>query len=202
MESYQSNKELRLVYKKLRDEMSTDLRNLKSEGIVDNVLALLESDFKGANIFLCFYPFASEVDLIPLYKKLLENGKDLYFPVSDIKNHKLNFIHIKDLVKDFHIGSFGIMEPNDDLKKFDYQEALNNKTQIVSITPGLIFDKKFNRIGYGAGFYDRFLSDKQMIITIAPIFSEQLVEHLDVYEHDVPMKYIVTETEVLKGERL
>ncbi|MBR1623496.1 MAG: hypothetical protein IJ675_06265, partial [Pseudobutyrivibrio sp.] len=109
MEMSQSSRELRQAYKKLRDEMPLDLRKYKSHDICENVLALLESDFKGANIFLCFYPFGSEVNLLPLYNRLLENGKKLYFPVSDIEGHKLIFHKIKSLHDDFHKGYCGIM---------------------------------------------------------------------------------------------
>ena len=197
MEMSQSNRELRQAYKKLRDEMPLDLREYKSHDICENVLALLESDFKGANIFLCFYPFGSEVNLLPLYNRLLENGKKLYFPISNIEGHKLIFHRIEGLHDDFHKGYCGIMEPNDDLTVFEQSEE-----QVISITPGLIFDKKLNRIGYGAGYYDRFFADKPDIIKLAPIFSEQLVETINACSHDVPMDYIVTENDVLKGDRL
>ena len=80
MEINQS-KDLRNIHKKLRNDMSDMEHKIKSADIVKNTLALLESDFKGANIFLCYYPFGSEVDLLPLYENLLNKGKILYFPV-------------------------------------------------------------------------------------------------------------------------
>ncbi|SFI02084.1 5-formyltetrahydrofolate cyclo-ligase [Pseudobutyrivibrio sp. OR37] len=198
MERYQSSKELRLTYKQLRDEAPIDLRNCKSKAIVSNVLALLESDFKGANIFLCYYPFGSEINLLPLYEKLLAEGRLLYFPVSDAKNHRLYFYKISDLKKDFHVGAYNIMEPNDTLKVFEYDINQN----IICITPGLIFDRAFNRIGYGAGFYDRFLSDKPNIIKLAPCFESQLLASIPSQAHDIKMDIIITENEVLKGDKL
>ena len=197
MERYQSSKELRLTYKQLRDEAPTDLRNSKSRDIVSNVLALLESDFKGANIFLCYYPFGSEIDLLPLYEKLLDEGKSLYFPISDTKNHLLHFYQISDLKKDFHVGAYNILEPNATLKAFEY----DIDQHIICVTPGLIFDRAFNRIGYGAGFYDRFLEDKNLV-KIAMCFNNQLRSSIPTCEHDVKMNIIVTEDEVLKGDRL
>ena len=197
MERYQSSKELRLTYKQLRDEAPTDLRNSKSRDIVSNVLALLESDFKGANIFLCYYPFGSEVDLKQLYSILLQQGKHLYFPKCDKKNHQLYFYEIVDLEMDFSIGSYNIMEPKSDINLLtDFNQS------IISITPGLIFDKKLNRIGYGGGFYDRFFEKHPEITSIAPCFSKQLAETIQIESHDIPMDYIVTENLVLKGSRL
>ena len=198
MERYQSSKELRLTYKQLRDEAPTDLRNSKSRDIVSNVLALLEFDFKGANIFLCYYPFGSEIDLLPLYEKLLDEGKSLYFPISDTKNHLLHFYQIFDLKKDFHVGAYNILEPNDTLKAFEYD--INQ--HIICVTPGLIFDRAFNRIGYGAGFYDRFLYDKPNIIKLAPCFESHLLASIPSKAHDIKMDIIITENEVLKGDKL
>lgn len=191
----QSNKELRLFYKKLRNEMSDEDRKLLSSDIVNNVLALLESDFKGANIFLCFYPYGSEVDLTDLYNRLLNIGKELYFPVSDVESHQLTFYKVSDLSNDFSKGAYGIMEPNRTLPAFDAKED-----GVIAITPGLVFDRNLNRIGYGAGFYDRFFAQNSNIIRIAPCFSNQIVEKIQAESHDLPMDYIVTDNQVLRGK--
>ena len=195
MEVSQTSNDIRLTYKSIRDGISISDRNRLSSLISKNVLALLESDFKGANIFLCFYPFGAEVDLRSLYEELLKRNKELYFPTSNIKEHKLTFYRVMNLDKDFHKGFYDIMEPNERLPEF-----VNSKEEIISITPGLVFDKKLNRIGYGAGFYDRFLSAHPNILKLAPVFAEQVVESIDVQSHDVPMDIIVTEDVVLKGE--
>ena len=190
MERNQS-KELRLIHKKLRDNMSAEEHALKSADISRNVLALLESDFKGANIFLCFYPFGSEVTLLPLYEHLLELGKSLYFPVSDIKEHTLTFYKISHIRNDFHKGAYDIMEPNNGLERFDYE---NSKSEnVICITPGLVFDKNLNRLGYGAGFYDRFLCDKPAIVKIAPCFTNQILDNIKAMPHDIRMDVVVTE---------
>ncbi|MCR5581890.1 MAG: 5-formyltetrahydrofolate cyclo-ligase [Pseudobutyrivibrio sp.] len=197
MERHQGNIDLRKVHRTLRDNMSSASRDIKSYQITQNILALLESDFKGANIFLCFYPFGSEVNLIRLYERLLDMGKSLYFPISNIEEHELTFKRITDLLTDFDKGHYGIMEPRDSFDTFNYIGE-----QVVSITPGLVFDRQFNRVGYGAGFYDRFLSKYPDIITIAPCFDNQLIDELNACPHDVPMNYIVTEDKILKGDRL
>jgi len=194
MERSQTNKDLRKFYINLRDKISSDIRIVKSSKIVDNLLALLESDFKGADIFLCFYPFASEVDLRSLYSVLLRNDKRLYFPVSNSKNHKLNFLQISDLSADFHIGSYNIMEPNENLKELNF-----GNQNIIAITPGVVFDKNMNRIGYGGGFYDRFFAEHPDIIRVGVCFEEQLVNGIRPQSHDIAMNYIVTDNEVWKG---
>lgn len=196
MERHQGNIDLRKVHRTLRDNMSSASRDIKSYQITQNILALLESDFKGANIFLCYYPFGSEVNLKQLYSILLQQGKHLYFPKCDKKNHQLYFYEIVDIEMDFSIGSYNIMEPKSDINLLtDFNQS------IISITPGLIFDKKLNRIGYGGGFYDRFFEKHPEITSIAPCFSKQLAETIQIESHDIPMDYIVTENLVLKGSR-
>lgn len=199
MEQSQSNKALRLKYREIRNSISPDLRNVKSKNIIANVLALLESDFKGANIFLCFYPFGSEVDLIELYQKLLAMGKLIYFPVSDMKTHQLHFYQVNNLQADFSLGAYNIMEPKPTcpVLENDFKDS-----DVICITPGLVFDRTFNRIGYGGGFYDRFFSGHPGLIKLAPVFNEQLIDSVNAMEHDVPVDYIITEDEVLKGDKL
>ena len=192
-------RDLRNNHKRFRNQMLDFEHSKKSADIVRNLLALLESDFKGANIFLCYYPFGSEIDLIKLYEALLEKGSLLFFPVSDVKEHRLHFYQITDLKQDFHKGAFDIMEPNEGLPEFEYKHFSNNRfDNIICITPGLVFDFNFNRIGYGAGFYDRFFEDKNDILKIAPCFENQLEALIPVKEHDIKMDIILTEERVLK----
>ena len=197
MEKFQSNKELRIAYKKLREKMSPDFRNKKSHDICKNVLALLESDFKGADIFLCFYPLGDEINLISLYKQLLDRGCKLYFPISDTESYRLYFHLISDLTNDFKNGSYGIMEPKANLPIFN-----STDNPAIAITPGLVFDKACNRLGYGAGYYDRFFSANPSTIRIAPCFLNQLEDHINTSSHDVPMDFIVTADGIMRGNRL
>lgn len=185
------NSNLRKEYKTIRDNIPKDKQDDMSRKITENVLALLESDFKGANIFLCFYPFDSEVNLLYLYSRLLDGGKRLYFPVSDIKKHELSFFEVKDLKQDFQKGAYGIMEPIKDNRLDFTQDA-------IVITPGLIFDNNCNRIGYGAGFYDRFFSKNKVQAKIGIAFEQQLMEQIEVQAHDVPLDFVVTNDRLIK----
>ncbi|MBQ7470515.1 MAG: 5-formyltetrahydrofolate cyclo-ligase [Pseudobutyrivibrio sp.] len=193
MEKSQNNKKLRSEFKALRDGLSLSERKEKSHAICNNILALLESDFKGANIFLCFYPFGSEADLLELYCSLLEAGKSLYFPVSNKSTHELTFYRVNNLKDDFCSGAYGIMEPDTGLEKFDLDDS-----STVVITPGLIFDEKCNRIGYGAGYYDRFFSLHPDFIKIGVGYDVQVINNLDVEAYDVPLDFVVTNNRFIK----
>ena len=193
MEKSQNNKKLRSEFKALRDGLSLSERKDKSHGICDNILALLESDFKGANIFLCFYPFGYEVDLLELYGRLLEEGKNLFFPVSNKNTHELTFYRVNHLKDDFRSGAYGIMEPDTRLEEYDLDDS-----STVVITPGLIFDENCNRIGYGAGYYDRFFSLHPDVIKLGVGYDLQIIENLDVEAYDVPLDYVVTNNRLIK----
>ena len=146
---------------------------------------------------LCFYPLNGEVDLRTIYENFLEREIELYFPVT--KKTKLLFYRIRSL-SDFEPGGFNVMEPVEIFKDFDslYKEKIKNhnksdKKKFAAIVPGLVFDIKGNRMGYGKGYYDRFLGKHEDIVKIGVCFSNQLVEEVPVVkETDVPMDIIIT----------
>ena len=141
----------------------------------------------GIKDILCFYPLKKEVNLLALYDKLLKRGYNLFFPVTyeeDIKFYKVNDLN------GFKKGKFNVSEPiNRDVMFLD-KEAL-------VICPGLAFDKKNNRIGYGKGYYDRFLQKHKSTTPVGVCFGFQIVDNLEVGFWDVPMEMIITDT-VLK----
>lgn len=191
------NKELRLKYKTIRNQLLPAEHSFMSMHIILQLKALLESDFKRANIFLCFYPYKNEVDLITFYDLLLKDNKELYFPVCDSDKHEIKFYRVYDLTKDFHKGFNGIMEPNESL------QYLSDFDNAIAITPGLVFDEKCNRCGYGAGYYDRFFAKHQNINKIGVCFEQQMVEELNINDWDIPLDYIVTNKRLIKrGDKL
>lgn len=192
MEKIQNNTILRKQYKLKRDSIAVQDRQFLSQQIVISLKALLESDFERANIFLCFYPFGSEVDVLILYKHLLDIGKELYFPVSDKDSHELIFKKVSNLSSDFHKGAYDIMEPNEGLPVY------NNDTDAIVFTPGLVFDTNLNRLGYGAGYYDRFFHQNSDVIKIGLCFNTQINNEIIPQEHDVPMDLVVTDRRIIR----
>lgn len=155
------------------DELSSKVR--------DNLTSILikHSDIRRV---LCYYPLEKEVRLLPLYEDMLEKGYELYFPItytSDIKFYRVFSL------KNFKEGKFRVFEPVD--TSYPLDETTQNG---ICIIPGLAFSKDFHRIGYGAGYYDRFLKDKNLI-KIGTCFEGQFFE-IEPEEHDVDMDYIVT----------
>ena len=87
----------------------------------------------------------------------------------------------------------GIMEPSDICDKAKIRDGL-------FIMPGLAFDYDFHRIGYGGGFYDRYLSEDNTFIKAALAFDFQLLESIPYEEHDLKPDYIITQTQFIRRE--
>lgn len=135
--------------------------------------------------FLCYYPLGNEVSLLPLYQELLEEGMVLYFPVTD--KEKMKFYRVSSL-KMFVEGHFHVMEPTERANELtDYNQEL------ICFTPGVGFDIFGNRIGYGKGYYDRYLKKCVCCQKIGIAYPMQIVEGLEVKPWDVPMDYLLPE---------
>ena len=143
-----------------------------------------------------FASFRSEVDTIPMIRRALASGKKVVLP--RVKGKELEFFEIKDADKDLSPGAWGIPEPVES-REIDLAEI------DLIITPGAAFDERGNRLGYGAGFYDKILPFYNGM-TVALAFELQIVSKVPAEAHDVPVKKIVTEKRIItaaksKGQR-
>jgi len=174
--------ELRQIYKQKRSEFSSvEIDNL-SAGILENLKQLSIWDF---SVFHCFLPIQSqnEINTFPLVEHLFTNKKRVAVPKID----NLNLINC-EIQKDvqFTAGKFNVPEP----KVFKIIE--NQEVDIVFL-PLLICDKSGNRVGYGGGFYDRWLSEfENPPVKIGLNFFSPINEISDVNEFDVRLDYCVT----------
>ncbi|MCR5545535.1 MAG: 5-formyltetrahydrofolate cyclo-ligase [Lachnospiraceae bacterium] len=177
MDTIQIRKEVKL-YRNSLDEATI---SRMSQVIQTSILHLLETK-QDVNHFLCYYPLKGEVNLLALYETLLEQGNHLYFP----KTYKsfIEFYEITSL-RDFKEGTFHVMEPSDISKKFQSSD------KTICFAPGLAFSEKKQRIGYGGGYYDRYLKDKS-ILKIGTCFQRQIYE-FESENHDIPMDLVVTD---------
>jgi 5-formyltetrahydrofolate cyclo-ligase len=133
-----------------------------------------------------------EVETIPIIKKLISEGKNLCVP-SYHSGTKFYFPSIlQDFEKELEAGKFGILEPKEKfIRPFEAE-----KLDIIFI-PGLAFDRKGNRLGYGFGFFDELCrSTKAFKIGLA--YNLQMVEQLEPHDKDVRLNQIITEKEIIE----
>ncbi len=140
--------------------------------------------FETAQTIMVYLSIDSEVDTLELTKKMLLLGKRLCAPVCMAGGMMAarSFSSFDELKR----GRYGILEPQGD-EVFDID---------LILVPGLGFNERFHRIGYGAGYYDRFLSNTSAI-TCGLFYDKQRADFLE-ESHDLPLDYIVTETKILK----
>ncbi len=166
--------------------MQPGQRTEKSRKIEERLFALPE--FKSAFTVMFFASFRSEVETGSMIRRALNCGKRVILP--KVKGKDLALFEIKDFDKDVSPGAWGIREPVEshpiDLGAID-----------LIVAPGTAFDERGNRMGYGAGFYDRILSSYKGG-TVALAFEVQIVPNVPVSAHDVPVKKIVTENRVIE----
>ena len=164
--------------------MTVKERNMGNLLVTEAVLG--HQWFYRADNFLCFVPYGSEIDTIPLITEALRMGKKVFVP--KVEGDVMQFYRIQNL-SELSEGYKGILEPTNTLDSTCYKEdeRLSKGESVLMIMPGVCFDRYRNRIGYGKGFYDKYLSDKPLLATytIAVGYACQLFDELPTQENDI-----------------
>lgn len=150
------------------------------------------SAYKEADCILGFVGYGSEVDTLPFLKCAVLEGKKVYCPVSEADG-TMEFYRFTS-EKELCAGYKGILEPPRSEEKF---QAAEEKEKVFMLMPGVAFDRKKHRIGYGKGFYDRFLADYTPGYTAAVCFSCQIVQEIPAKSHDKLPDMVITEKYVI-----
>lgn len=186
---------LRKKFLSMRDSLTLKERNKYSKNIAELLYSSLE--FKKAKNIFIYLSFNSEVDTVQIIEHSFKLKKRIYVPVI-LKNREMYTIEIKTL-DNLKLNNYGILEPilNDDIINFKLNYKTNDNIDLV-IVPGIVFDKKGYRIGYGGGYYDKFFSNNKNLYRIGLSFEIQLIEKIPYEKHDIYMNKIITEKRILK----
>jgi 5-formyltetrahydrofolate cyclo-ligase len=186
MKNQENKKDLRLQMKELRNAMDSDTVEILSNQICRRLLEL--PDYQEAEYVLAYFPANHEVSLLPLMTAAIEAGKRVYLP--RVEKHDMEFYPFTSM-EDVKEGYMGIYEPvtTEAFPKAD--QAVCEKA--IILMPGVVFDQDKNRLGYGGGYYDRYLSDLELY-RIAVCYDFQVIEEeLPVEPHDVKPQLLVTD---------
>jgi 5-formyltetrahydrofolate cyclo-ligase len=187
-------KTIRKTKLKLREQLAKEDIYNKSRVITQR---LIETDrFVSSNVIMCYINFKNEVDTNLIIKCCMDMGKTVALPRVTAEQQDLKVITpyiISDAKNDLGKGSYGIFEP------------IPSKTLKIDscdidlvIVPGVAFDFRKYRIGYGAGFYDRFLkTTRPDCLKVGFSFEIQIIDNIPCGVYDIPMDMVITENRIL-----
>ncbi len=187
MEDSPDRKSLRSLFLEKRDNTSFDFMKIASEKIQKKIKKI--NAFRDAQKIGVYYPIGSEILTQDIIQELLSNGKDVFLP--KVMGVNIEFRKIVDF-SSLEKGSFDIMEPKDNCQTDNDLDVVLVPT--VGISPIGV------RLGYGHGFYDRYLAEHKAT-TISLTLEKQIIKNIPKSEHDIIIDWIVTEDRVLKTQR-
>ena len=191
------NKEvLRKNILKIRKFIEEEERIQKSQSIISTLTNLEE--YKNSETIMCYIDFKGEVITSDILNSDINRNKTICVPIisnaEDGSRHIIASV-LKDTESELCKGCFGIMEP-----KSEYIRLLEPQKIDLVIVPGVVFDEKRNRIGFGAGFYDRFLRNvRNDCVKVGLAYEFQVVDDVPVNDFDIPMDIIITEKRIIRS---
>lgn len=181
---------LRLEHKKIRSQME-DSEGKALSGVICERL-LKEEWYEAAEVIFGYYPLGKEVDCRPFLNRALRDGKRVALPRTGA-GFQMDFYEITSL-EYLEEGSFHVSEPPGHCPLLEREDG-------VAIVPGVVFDKKGSRYGYGKGYYDRYFARFPNLERMGLAYEHQMEEALETAETDIKMHRIYTEEGCYHGKR-
>jgi len=172
--------------KELRRQIRQLKRAMTEEQIVEASTRLGElfvntPQYQNARTIYGYLPYNQEVRTVPMLERAIRDGKRVAVP--KVCGDDMKFIYMDDLTR-VELGYAGIPEPVEDGPVADDPTAL-------VLMPGMAFTEKGDRMGYGGGFYDKFLASEPDHPTVALCYAFQMVESLPTEEYDIPVDCVL-----------
>jgi len=183
--------DIREDYKQRRKLMSPEEKFRRDALICEAAERLIS--FRYAEYVLLYAALADEIDVSAIARSALQKNKKVLFPRCDKKTHTMQY-HIVNSLDELVEDSYGILEPPADNPIYDVE---NETGGAVCFVPGLVYDRAGYRLGYGKGFYDRYLSAFNGC-TIGVVYSDYILPEVPRGRFDVTVDILLTE----KGVRV
>ena len=172
-------KELRRQIRELKRAMTPEQIEQASRRLGE--LFLDTPQYKNAKTIYGYLPYNQEVRTVPMLEQALKDGKKVAVPKC--YGDEMKFIYLEDLTQ-VELGYCNIPEPIAD------GPVAEDETALV-LMPGMAFTKNGDRMGYGGGFYDKFLASEPNHPTLALCYDFQVLEHLETEEFDIPVDCVL-----------
>lgn len=171
-----------------RRKISLQEKIALDKAIAENVLQSFA--YQNAETVLCYVAMPFEVDTTAILESAFDGGKAVALPECNVKNHEMHFRLVRSF-DELTFGAYGIFEPLDSCALYEPTE------RDLCIVPGLSFDRNGNRIGFGGGYYDRYLS-KYPVRTAGLCYDAFVVPEIPSEPFDIPVQMIITQSEIVE----
>lgn len=192
MQYMESKEYLREKYLTARSEISQSKINKWSQKIKNNFLKLPQ--LTNVKKIMAYASMRNEIKTFPLMKELLIQNYLLYLPYTIKEINDLGVSKIKNLNSELEKGVYGVQEPISKIRGNEIPSDID-----LIIIPGACFSLSGYRIGYGGGYYDRFLSKHaENALKVGFCYEQFILNSIPAEEHDIPVDIIITENEIIK----
>ena len=177
-----------------RDTLSLEIKKSYDEKIFKNLI--ISDIYKKSKKIFIYISFGSEVDTKRFIKYALNDNKEIYVPKTNKDTKEMIAINIHSL-DNMYVDKWGILEP-----KIVDKNKISESFDLI-IMPGVAFDRSGNRIGYGGGYYDKYISKLNLQCTkLVLAYDLQIVNEFKSEQHDIKVDYIITNNEFIKIKKI
>jgi 5-formyltetrahydrofolate cyclo-ligase len=176
-------------------EKRNNLSNLEVERISHDIaMNLFQLDiYKNSSFIMTYVDFNKEVRTEEIIRHSIDIGKRIGIPITIKEERKLIISELKDFDEELEISTYNILAPKNEFIRIVHPSIID-----LVLVPGAIFDRNGYRIGYGGGYYDRFLpSLNKKTTTIGLAYDLQLIDNVPRGCYDLPVDFILTEKEFI-----
>ena len=187
---------MRKQKKEIRKQLKMERENMKPEKVAELSQKIckhiLSSDaFQGAQWIFAYYPLENEADVKTVAQAAWSCGKKVAFP--KVFGDDMQYYQV-DSFEEFEPGAFGVMEPPEN-------HLADPVGEVLVLVPGVAFDRQGNRMGFGRGYYDRYLAFRPDYHRMGIAYSCQVLEEIPVEETDIPQEMVATEQGIWKRKK-
>ena len=184
-----------MIKDELRKEIRTKRCELDEDTVRNSATAIWNrlkelKEFKNTSRIYVYHAFRNEVDTCNIIQYGFDHGIEICLP--KIHDKTMDFYKITSY-KQLKEGYMGIFAPDETTRKVELHHG-------IVIVPGTAFDNNCNRMGYGGGYYDRFLYKNPNLTKIGIAYDFQIFDTIPVESYDIPMDYVITETTTIKRD--
>lgn len=190
-ELQETKNKLRYDFLKIRDRVEPAVRYAHSSSILNKIKQL--DSYENSNLVMFYLTYGSEVITDIMIKEVLADGKEVAVPVIQSPGDGIMTAAKITKLEDCFEKVYGIRQP-----EFNENDIVSKEDIDLIFVPGIVFDLNGYRIGYGKGYYDRWLEGTDILKRVGLAFEVQLTNKIPNGQYDLPVSKILTEKRIIE----